>query len=137
LGPYLSHVHCKNAAWVENGSSKSEKHWVPSVVPMKDGFISWAEFLTALDKVGYGGWLSFEDLAQATRPRSSLTIWPISRASKHGLASKQFAPMSLYSAGLSSEAYRRTVRRFDTLRYSAQTGLCKSNAVDYLGTASI
>lgn len=63
LGPYLSHVHVKNAAWLPNGDSTGERRWTPSVVPMTDGFISWAELLTALDKVGYGGWMSFEDLS--------------------------------------------------------------------------
>ena len=64
LGPYVSYVHVKNAAWLpEKGARSGEKRWKPSVVPMTEGFISWADILTALDKVGYGGWLSIEDLA--------------------------------------------------------------------------
>ena len=62
LGPYLSHVHAKNAAWQESGvSANGEKLWKHSMVATKDGSVSWPEVLVALDKVGYQGWISFED----------------------------------------------------------------------------
>lgn len=62
LGPYLSHVHVKNAAWQEAGeSAEGEKLWKHSMVATKDGSVSWPEVLAALDKVGYQGWISFED----------------------------------------------------------------------------
>ena len=62
LGPYLSHVHAKNAAWQESGvSANGEKLWKHSMVATKDGSVSWPEVLLALDKVGYQGWISFED----------------------------------------------------------------------------
>jgi sugar phosphate isomerase/epimerase len=64
LGPYLSHVHVKNAAWVEsNVTDEGEKRWKHSMVATKDGFVDWTEVLLALDKVGYSGWLSFEDFS--------------------------------------------------------------------------
>jgi sugar phosphate isomerase/epimerase len=62
LGPYLSHVHVKNAAWVEAGVSKDgEKLWKHAMVGIKEGFADWGEILATLDRVGYRGWLSFED----------------------------------------------------------------------------
>lgn len=62
LGPYLSHVHVKNAAWLENGTSPDgEKLWKHSMVATRDGSVSWPEVLISLDKAGYRGWLSFED----------------------------------------------------------------------------
>ena len=63
LGPYLSHVHVKNAAWVEDYTADGVKHWKTTVVPVKEGIVCWSEVLTVLDKVGYRGWLSFEDFA--------------------------------------------------------------------------
>ena len=64
LGPYLSHVHVKNAAWVANGvTEEGETRWKHTMVGTKEGFVDWAEVLVALDKVGYRGWLSFEDFA--------------------------------------------------------------------------
>ncbi len=62
LGPYLSHVHVKNATWKENGvSPDGEKVFNYTMVPMKDGIADWGEILAALDRVGYQGWLSIED----------------------------------------------------------------------------
>jgi sugar phosphate isomerase/epimerase len=64
LGPYLSHVHVKNAAWVEAGVSQDgEKLWKHAMVGMREGFVDWSEVLVALDRIGYRGWLSFEDFA--------------------------------------------------------------------------
>jgi len=63
LGPYLSYLHVKNAAWLPEKSAGGEKRWRPAVVPMTEGFVSWAEVLTALNRVGYNGWASIEDLA--------------------------------------------------------------------------
>lgn len=63
LGPYLSHVHVKNAAWVQEGVYDGAKRWKGAVAPMKEGFVWWPDVLGALDRVGYKGWLSFEDFA--------------------------------------------------------------------------
>jgi len=65
LGPYLSYVHVKNAAWVENRiTPDAEKLWKATMAPLKEGIVNWQEVLLALDKVGYQGWMSFEDFAQ-------------------------------------------------------------------------
>ena len=62
LGPYLSHVHVKNAAWLQTGeTADGEKQWRHQMVAIKEGSVSWPEVLLALSRVGYQGWLSFED----------------------------------------------------------------------------
>lgn len=62
LGPYLSHVHVKNAAWMKSAESDDgEAVWKSQMVGLKDGIVNWADVLVALDKIGYNGWLSFED----------------------------------------------------------------------------
>jgi sugar phosphate isomerase/epimerase len=56
LGPYLDYVHAKNIAWVrENGTWR----WV--FASMSDGQVDWAEVMRALDRVGYSGYVSFEN----------------------------------------------------------------------------
>jgi len=56
LGPYLDYVHAKNISWVrENGTWR----WV--FAAMSEGQVGWAEVMQALDRVGYDGYVSFED----------------------------------------------------------------------------
>jgi sugar phosphate isomerase/epimerase len=56
LGPYLDYVHAKNIAWVhENGTWR----WV--FAAMSEGQVDWTEVMRALDRVGYDGYVSFED----------------------------------------------------------------------------
>lgn len=62
LGPYLAHVHVKNAAWGETGVSENgEKLWKSRMAAMTEGIVNWTDIVLGLDKVGYRGWLSFED----------------------------------------------------------------------------
>ncbi|MHB9039019.1 MAG: sugar phosphate isomerase/epimerase family protein [Armatimonadota bacterium] len=63
LGPYLSHIHVKNTAWVEDADSSGEKCWRNVAVPMRDGFVPWRLVMSVLDKLGYKGWMSLEDFA--------------------------------------------------------------------------
>jgi len=56
LGPYLDYVHAKNIAWVqENGTWR----WV--FAAMDEGQVDWTEVMRALDRVGYDGYVSFEN----------------------------------------------------------------------------
>ena len=56
LGPYLDYVHAKNISWVrEDGTWR----WV--FAAMSEGQVGWAEVMQALDRVGYDGYVSFED----------------------------------------------------------------------------
>jgi sugar phosphate isomerase/epimerase len=59
LGPYLDYVHAKNTAWVcENGKWR----WV--FASMRDGQVDWAAVMRALTRVGYDGYISFENFHQ-------------------------------------------------------------------------
>jgi sugar phosphate isomerase/epimerase len=56
LGPYLDYVHAKNIAWVrENGKWR----WV--FASMADGQVDWTEVMQALRRVGYDGYVAFEN----------------------------------------------------------------------------
>jgi len=63
LGPYLAHVHVKNAAWQVVGEEFGAKKWKAATVPLREGQADWLSFLRALQHVGYDGWLSFEDFS--------------------------------------------------------------------------
>ena len=62
LGEYLGHVHIKNAKWVcrESEFLKTAK-WEVEAAPMWEGSANFEKFIAALKKVGYDGYLSFED----------------------------------------------------------------------------
>ena len=73
LGPYLAHVHVKNAAWgpvqsVTDGSVPWECSWKP----MKQGMVPWQQVLADLKSVGYDGYLSLEDLSEEHDSRTLL-----------------------------------------------------------------
>jgi sugar phosphate isomerase/epimerase len=64
LGPYLAHVHLKNAAFArpEGGGV-----WSPYTSPLEDGVVDFPKFFSALRAVGYNGWFGLEDFS-AVRP---------------------------------------------------------------------
>lgn len=63
LGPYLSHVHAKNTMWVQTGEEEGVAKWEWRMVATKRGQTDWQKVLATLKKVGYDGWLSFEDFS--------------------------------------------------------------------------
>jgi sugar phosphate isomerase/epimerase len=64
LGPYLAHVHLKNAAWRPVGKrGDGSTAWEPSFAPLRDGIVDVAALFSALKQIGYDGWLSFEDFS--------------------------------------------------------------------------
>jgi len=75
LGPYLAHVHVKNAAWRVDHERDGVKIWRPAMVGMREGQVNWLEVLQALKTVGYDGWLSFEDFSPGdTRTKLAANI---------------------------------------------------------------
>lgn len=60
LGPYVAHVHLKNAWWKRTPSG-----WHAEFAPLRDGVVDVTALLTALAAVGYDGWVSFEDFSTA------------------------------------------------------------------------
>ncbi|QIN81547.1 TIM barrel protein [Rubrobacter tropicus] len=69
LGPYLAHVHIKNAAFErpEGGGV-----WRPRWSPLEDGVVDFGGVFEALEGVGYDGWLVIEDFSDARPSREAL-----------------------------------------------------------------
>ncbi|GGE16392.1 hypothetical protein GCM10011571_17610 [Marinithermofilum abyssi] len=66
LGPYLAHVHVKNACWVRRDGGKS---WHVSWCSLADGIVDWKRVLADLKSVGYNGYLCFEDFSDVQPSR--------------------------------------------------------------------
>ncbi len=60
LGPYLAHVHIKNAAWRQHGPD-----WHAEWAPLRDGQADVAAYFRALHTHGYDGWVTLEDFSTA------------------------------------------------------------------------
>jgi sugar phosphate isomerase/epimerase len=71
LGPYLAHVHLKNAAWQRPSTGGV---WRASWAPLEDGVVDWSKLFAALRAVGYEGWLGIEDFSQERPSREALTF---------------------------------------------------------------
>jgi len=72
LGPYLAHVHVKNAMWVlaekpRGGPFVWEARWSR----LREGAGNWKTLMDALQAVGYDSWLSLEDFSDLA-PREKL-----------------------------------------------------------------
>ncbi|MDR6971149.1 sugar phosphate isomerase/epimerase family protein [Leifsonia shinshuensis] len=64
LGPYLAHVHVKNAAWVagepeEDGTVRWHHEWAP----LRTGAGDVDAYFRALHDFGYDGWVTCEDFS--------------------------------------------------------------------------
>jgi sugar phosphate isomerase/epimerase len=70
LGPYLAHVHLKNAAFIrpDNGGV-----WQPRWMPLENGVVDFKNVLRSLMRVGYDGWLVMEDFSAARGSLETLT----------------------------------------------------------------
>ena len=62
LGPYLDLVHIKNAKWIKKEVDGKET-WMADWAPFTDGHADFPRFFKALKKVGYDGYVSFEDFS--------------------------------------------------------------------------
>lgn len=65
LGPYLAHVHIKNAGWLPTSELESDGSilWKADWKPMKAGMVPWKLILEDLKFVGYDGYLGLEDFS--------------------------------------------------------------------------
>lgn len=61
LGPYLAHVHVKNARWVRADEERGAARWRGEMCRLREGQVFWPEILAALARAGYDGWYSTED----------------------------------------------------------------------------
>lgn len=69
LGPYLAHVHLKNARFVAGEDSIQRAEWSP----FEEGVVNFPKLLEALYSVGYDGWLVVEDFSAARPSREALS----------------------------------------------------------------
>ncbi|MEW4371896.1 sugar phosphate isomerase/epimerase family protein [Paenibacillus kandeliae] len=58
LGPYLAHVHVKNAAW-----QQQDGQWQSGWAPLHEGIVPWAQIVRHLQQLGYDGYLGVEDFS--------------------------------------------------------------------------
>jgi sugar phosphate isomerase/epimerase len=86
LGPFLAHVHVKNAGWFEAGANDSQKasvteqsngmslnipwkcHWTP----LTEGMVDWVQMFRDLRAVGYDGYYGIEDFSGALDSKAML-----------------------------------------------------------------
>ncbi|MCS6839184.1 MAG: sugar phosphate isomerase/epimerase [Roseiflexus sp.] len=74
LGPYLAHVHLKNARWERTGArDDGSVEWRATFAPLRKGVADIAALVRALRAVGYDGWISFEDFS-AERPTAERIV---------------------------------------------------------------
>jgi len=64
LGPYLAHVHLKNARWQPAGTRPDGSlAWQAEAAPLTAGIVDIPALFRALRQVGYDGWVSLEDFS--------------------------------------------------------------------------
>ncbi|NMO94874.1 sugar phosphate isomerase/epimerase family protein [Paenibacillus lemnae] len=64
LGPYLAHVHVKNAAHVSSITGEGDRtEWKQDWSPLAQGAVSWPQVLADLKSVGYDGYFGIEDFS--------------------------------------------------------------------------
>lgn len=71
LGPYLAHVHLKNAAY-DRPEGTDGGVWEACWAPLEDGVVDFGLLFEALKAVGYDGWLVIEDFSAARSTRETL-----------------------------------------------------------------
>jgi sugar phosphate isomerase/epimerase len=65
LGPYLAHVHVKNALWATTGATRPDgsTRWESRWAPLRSGQASVRDYLAELAAHGYDGWVTVEDFS--------------------------------------------------------------------------
>jgi sugar phosphate isomerase/epimerase len=69
LGPYLGHVHVKNAAFDRPAQGGV---WKGRWAPLGDGVVDFPSLFVALRAVGYDGWIVVEDFSQTYDSHTAL-----------------------------------------------------------------
>ncbi|APO48254.1 xylose isomerase [Paenibacillus xylanexedens] len=86
LGPYLAHVHVKNAGWFEPEGKESQKanvtekssgvalnaNWKCHWTPLTEGMVDWVQMVRDLRAVGYDGYYGIEDFSGALESKAML-----------------------------------------------------------------
>lgn len=77
LGPYLAHVHLKNASWRPSGTrANGSTAWQAGWATVQGGAVDFVALLSTLRSVGYDQWLTFEDFSteQPTAERVKVNL---------------------------------------------------------------
>lgn len=69
LGPYLAHVHLKNAAY---DRPEAGGVWSARWAPLEDGAVDFTQLFKVLAQIGYRGWVSTEDFSGVRQGREML-----------------------------------------------------------------
>ncbi|WP_219839040.1 sugar phosphate isomerase/epimerase [Paenibacillus sp. R14(2021)] len=80
LGPYLAHVHVKNAGWQSAAPGETPDHlqpvaWSSGWAPIANGMVPWKQVLRDLRAVGYDGWFGVEDFSGTFDTRTMLQTY--------------------------------------------------------------
>ncbi|NBC69933.1 sugar phosphate isomerase/epimerase family protein [Paenibacillus sacheonensis] len=80
LGPYLAHVHVKNAGWQSVSPGTTADHlnpvqWNSGWAPIANGIVPWKQVLRDLRAVGYDGWFGVEDFSGTFDTRTMLQAY--------------------------------------------------------------
>ncbi|RKL66908.1 xylose isomerase [Salipaludibacillus neizhouensis] len=73
LGPYLAHVHVKNASWqVDPQTDDGTVEWKVTWSLVEKGVVDWKQVLLDLKAVGYDGFIGMEDFSGECTTKESL-----------------------------------------------------------------
>jgi sugar phosphate isomerase/epimerase len=78
LGPYLAHVHVKNAGWAPVSASVDPldpASWRCAWQPVANGIVPWKRVLADLKAVGYEGAFGIEDFSGAYKSSEMLQLF--------------------------------------------------------------
>lgn len=78
LGPYLAHVHVKNAGWIPTTDSSDPldpTSWRCAWQPVANGIVPWKRVLADLKAVGYEGAFGIEDFSSAYSSSEMLQLF--------------------------------------------------------------
>jgi sugar phosphate isomerase/epimerase len=83
LGDFAKHVHIKNEMFERQDTS-----WAPKIVGLEAGMVNWPLVATALERLGYSGWICMDHLSGPETP-AQLTEEHGEALALLGLADKQ------------------------------------------------
>jgi sugar phosphate isomerase/epimerase len=63
LGPYLAHVHAKNAGWSKAEEAEGSVQWSAGWAGLNKGVVDWTQVVNDLKAVGYRGHIGIEDFS--------------------------------------------------------------------------
>lgn len=79
LGPYLAHVHVKNAKWeIIDKEEDGTYNWLASWELLEKGVVDWKQVISDLKAVGYDGNIGMEDFSGVLNTKEALEhniIW--------------------------------------------------------------